>query len=96
MSPVVRTEDLIDAREVARVLGLAQPNSVSLYQRRYPDTPWPVLNLGPKRPTLWLRQKIEAWSVTRRLSLGRDPDRSRAVAHAPDIGQGLGQDEIDY
>ncbi|MDQ6839702.1 MAG: hypothetical protein M3137_15585 [Actinomycetota bacterium] len=66
MSPLVRTEDLIDARGVAEILGLAQPNSVSLYQRRYPDMPRPVVNLGPKRPLLWLRQDVEAWDRARR------------------------------
>lgn len=65
MSPLVRTEDLIDAREVAEILGLAQPNSVSLYQRRYPDMPRPILNLGPKRPMLWLRPEIEGWANSR-------------------------------
>lgn len=65
MSPLVRTEDLIDARAVAEILGLAQPNSVSLYQRRYPDMPRPVVNLGPKRPLLWLRPEIEQWARQR-------------------------------
>jgi len=41
---------------------LAQPNSVSLYQKRYPDMPRPVVNLGPKRPLLWLRPEIEEWA----------------------------------
>lgn len=65
MSPLVWTEDLIDARGVADILGLAQPNSVSLYQRRYADMPRPVINLGPKRPMLWLRAEIEAWAAAR-------------------------------
>jgi hypothetical protein len=55
VSPLVRTEDLIDAHTVAEILGLAQANSVSLYQRRYPDMPRPVINLGPRRPMLWRR-----------------------------------------
>ena len=65
MSPLVRTEDLIDARAVAEILGLAQPNSVSLYQRRYTDMPRPVVNLGPKRPLLWLRPEIVRWAERR-------------------------------
>jgi predicted DNA-binding transcriptional regulator AlpA len=65
MSPLVRTEDLIDSRGVAELLGLAQPNSVSLYQRRYADMPRPVINLGPKRPMLWLRPEIERWAKNR-------------------------------
>ena len=41
MSPRIDTDDLIDAQEVADLLGLAQRNTVSLYQRRYPDMPRP-------------------------------------------------------
>lgn len=65
MNPRVKTEDLIDAVEVARLLGLAQRNSVSTYLRRYPDMPRPVVDLGPSRPRLWLRPEIEAWARRR-------------------------------
>ena len=41
------------------LLGLRHPNSVSTYQRRYPDMPKPVLDLGPGRPKLWLRPHVE-------------------------------------
>jgi hypothetical protein len=63
-------EDLIDAHDVARILGLSQRNTVSQYQRRYPDMPRPVLDLGPGRPSLWLRPQIERWYV-RQVELGR-------------------------
>src|SRR5437773_8889796 len=43
MTPMVRTEDLIDAQGVADLLGLAQRNTVSAYQHRYPDMPRPVV-----------------------------------------------------
>ena len=66
MTPEVRTEDLIDAQAVAELLGLAQRTSVSVYQRRYPDMPRPVLDLGPGRPKLWLRPAIEEWMRQRR------------------------------
>jgi glutathione-regulated potassium-efflux system ancillary protein KefG len=66
MTPRVRTEDLIDAHEVAEILGLSQRNSVSAYQRRYPDMPRPIIDLGPGRPRLWLRRDIEEWAATRR------------------------------
>ncbi|MCB0994486.1 MAG: hypothetical protein KDB21_05310 [Acidimicrobiales bacterium] len=65
MAPMVNTEELIDAREIARLVGLTHPNSVSLYQRRYPDMPRPVLDLGPGRPRLWLRPDVEAWIARR-------------------------------
>jgi hypothetical protein len=65
MVPRVDTEDLIDARGVAEILKLAQRNTVSLYQRRYPDMPRPVLDLGGGRTKLWLRSEIERWIVRR-------------------------------
>jgi glutathione-regulated potassium-efflux system ancillary protein KefG len=65
MSPTVRTEDLIDAREVAELLGLAHYNSTSTYLQRYADMPRPVVDRGPKRARLWLRPEIEAWARTR-------------------------------
>ena len=71
MTPTVRTEDLIDARGIAELLGLSHPNSVSTYMRRYPDMPRPVVDLGRGRPRLWLRPHIADWA-------GR-----RAAAHAP-------------
>ena len=59
---MVNLYDLIDAHAVAELIGLAQPNNVSLYQRRYPDMPRPVLNLGKGRPCLWLRSEIVKWA----------------------------------
>jgi glutathione-regulated potassium-efflux system ancillary protein KefG len=61
MSPKVDTEDLVDAHVVAEILGLAHRNSVSAYQRRYPDMPRPVVDLGRGRPRLWLRSEILTW-----------------------------------
>ena len=63
---MVNTDDLIDSRELAALLGLAHPNSVSLYQRRYRSMPRPVVDLGRGRPRLWLRPAIEAWLDSRR------------------------------
>lgn len=61
MGTHVDTDDLIDAQGVADLLGLAQRTSVSVYQRRYPDMPRPVIDLGPGRPRLWLRPGIIGW-----------------------------------
>ncbi len=58
---MVNTDELIDSRELATLLGLAHPNSVSLYQRRYADMPRPVVDLGSGRPRLWLRPAILDW-----------------------------------
>ena len=65
MAPMVNTEDLTDARGVAELLGLSHANSVSLYQRRYPDMPRPVVRLGRGRPSLWLKPAIERWAEAR-------------------------------
>jgi len=70
MAPRVNTEDLIDAQGVADLLGLAQRTSVSVYQKRYPDMPRPVVDLGRGRPQLWLRPEIERWHRQRRRGKG--------------------------
>lgn len=70
MSPIVRTEDLVDATDVAALLGLAHRNSVTVYQRRYADMPRPVIDMGRGRAKLWLRQEIERWAVEQ-VSAGR-------------------------
>jgi hypothetical protein len=67
-------EDLIDAHDVARILGLSHRNTVSLYLRRYPEMPRPVLDLGRGRPSLWLRPEIERWH-SRQQELGKTRPR---------------------
>lgn len=62
MVPRVDTDDLIDAQEVAEILGLSQRNSVSLYQRRYSDMPRPVVERGGGKTKLWLRSAVERWA----------------------------------
>ena len=66
MGRKVDTDDLIDAQGVADMLGLAQRNTVSLYQRRYPDMPRPVIDLGKGRCKMWLVGDIELWNHTGR------------------------------
>ncbi len=65
MARMIDADDVIDAREIASVLGLSHSNTVSLYQRRYPDMPRPVIDMGQGRCKLWLRAEIEAWSARR-------------------------------
>ena len=79
MARRVSVDQLIDAHDVARILGLAHRNTVSQYQRRWPDMPRPVLDLGPGRPSLWLRPEIERW-YARQEALGRTRPKRR-VAH---------------
>lgn len=61
----VDTDDLIDAQGIADMLGLAQRNTVSLYQRRYPEMPRPVVDLGKGRCKMWLRSEVQAWHLRR-------------------------------
>ena len=65
MGRQVNTDDLIDAQGVADLLGLAQRNTVSLYQRRYPEMPKPVVDLGRGRCKMWLRAEVENWARAR-------------------------------
>ncbi len=65
MAPTVRTEDLVDAHEVAEILGLAHRNSVSTYLRRYVDMPRPAVERGGGRTRLWLRSEVERWARNR-------------------------------
>lgn len=66
MTPLIRTEDLINAQEVADILGLAHRNSVSLYLKRYADMPRPVVDRGHGYPRLWRRPEIEKWARHRK------------------------------
>jgi hypothetical protein len=56
--------DLIDASEVAVMLGLASRNAVSVYRSRYADFPAPRVEKG-QNVVLWLRQDVEAWAKGR-------------------------------
>jgi predicted DNA-binding transcriptional regulator AlpA len=66
MGRMVDADDLADAHDVAALLGLAQPNTVYQYQRRYPDMPRPIYRPGARRAQLWLRSEIEAWQRSRK------------------------------
>ena len=65
MGRTVDVDDLIDAQGVADLLGLAQRNTVSLYQKRYPDMPRPVVNLGRGRCKMWSATEVVAWKGQR-------------------------------
>ena len=72
--PRVDTEDLIDANDVAGIIGLAHRNTVSQYLQKYADMPRPVVDLGGSRARLWLRSEVEAWVRQRQ---PRRPGRPR-------------------
>ena len=62
MSPQVNTEDLVDSAGVAEILTLGSRSSVSVYQKRFPDMPRPVIDLGHGRTRLWSRKAMLAWA----------------------------------
>jgi predicted DNA-binding transcriptional regulator AlpA len=51
--------ELVDATEVADMLGLSQRSAVSVYRARYDDFPAPVV--AKSRCVLWRRSDIAAW-----------------------------------
>ena len=66
MGRKVDVDDLIDAQEVASILGLAHRNTVSEYQARYPEMPRAVVERGGGRLRLWLRPEVERWATRHR------------------------------
>jgi glutathione-regulated potassium-efflux system ancillary protein KefG len=76
VAPRVRTEDLIDAEDVATILGLGHRNSVYTYLKRYEDMPRPVVDLGEGRVRLWLKPEIENWASMRPMRPARRTKRS--------------------
>jgi glutathione-regulated potassium-efflux system ancillary protein KefG len=90
--PLVRTEDLIDANDVARLLGLTHRNSVSSYLHKYEGMPRPVVDLGPKRTRLWLRPEIEAW-VQQRQPIRRGRPRKSDISPATTPAKNLSVDK---
>ena len=61
----VELDDLLDAAEVADLLGLARASSVGTYRLRYDDFPAPVIEKPSKKCVLWLRQDVERWQARR-------------------------------
>jgi predicted DNA-binding transcriptional regulator AlpA len=59
----VDVDDLIDAREVADMLGLSSPRAVAVYASR--GLPEPIIDRGPNTAKLWLRQDIQRWMKER-------------------------------
>jgi predicted DNA-binding transcriptional regulator AlpA len=66
MGRKVDVDELVDATDVARILGLANPTSVHVYSARYSDMPLPVIDRGPRRAKLWLRSEVVEWHRRRK------------------------------
>jgi predicted DNA-binding transcriptional regulator AlpA len=52
--------DLLDNREVAQIIGITNPNGVSVYRKRFADFPEP--RVEKRQTVLWLRADVEAWA----------------------------------
>jgi glutathione-regulated potassium-efflux system ancillary protein KefG len=63
VAPQIDSEDLIDVVGVAEILSLSNRSTVSTYQKRYPDMPRPVIDLGGGRTRLWSRREMLAWAT---------------------------------
>lgn len=62
MGRKVDLADLLDAVDVAELLGLSTATAVATYRRRYADFPAPVWASKGGRCQAWLRADIEAWA----------------------------------
>jgi glutathione-regulated potassium-efflux system ancillary protein KefG len=58
---LIDPDELLDSNEVAELLGLSTNRAISVYRRRYPDFPQPVVTKGSGKCVLWRRTDIERW-----------------------------------
>ena len=65
MGATVDSDDLVGVAEVAAILRLSHPSSVTTYLHRYPDFPSQVVDLSASRVRPWRRQDIEQWRALR-------------------------------
>lgn len=61
----IELNDLLDASDVASLLGLSTRTSVSVYKARYPDFPRPVISKNSGKCELWARADVEQWAKGR-------------------------------
>ena len=62
MRRTIDLDDLLDASDVAALLGLSNERSVATYRKRYEDFPAPAWASKGGRCQGWLRQDVEAWA----------------------------------
>ena len=60
---MVEVSELLDAQQVADLIGLSSRKSISIYRKRYPDFPEPVL--VRERCIFWHRRDVIDWLRTR-------------------------------
>lgn len=67
MGRKIDVDDLLDAVEVAEIVGFKSPTAVSVYLSRG-SFPEPVIDRGGRRTRMWLRQDITNWVKNRSVS----------------------------
>jgi predicted DNA-binding transcriptional regulator AlpA len=72
----VEPEDLLDAGEVAELLGLSGRTTVAAYRSKYDDFPAPLIVKSSGKCMLWLRSDVERWGAGHRRQRGRVPGES--------------------
>lgn len=68
MGKKIDIDDLLDSTQVAMMTNLSSPSAVSVLLARG-SFPEPILNRGPNKVRLWLRQDIERWVRDRKASI---------------------------
>lgn len=63
MADRIDPADLINAEEVAQIIGLTNSRGVSVYRARHESFPIPIVEKG--QCVLWLRSDVEAWAASR-------------------------------
>jgi len=79
MGRTVDLDDLMDATDVANLIGVTNANVVGVYRRRYDDFPPPVWASRGGRCQLWVRADVEAWAR----ATGRSEAWARATGRQP-------------
>ena len=62
MGRKVDLDDLMDATDVANLIGVTNANVVGVYRRRYDNFPPPVWASRGGRCQLWVRADVEVWA----------------------------------
>ncbi len=65
VAPKIDPDNLLDASEVAVILGLSSARAVAVYRARYDSFPVPAVRKASGKCVLWARADIEAWAKSR-------------------------------
>ena len=82
MGRKVDVDDIINAAEVADLIGLSHRNGVYQYRHRHPDFPAPLITHG--RCYMWHRGDIKRWIRATKETMSQEPERELrySVSHS--------------